>query len=145
MQQVKDVAEDYYCHNQRQVKSYIDTLNEIKNLTQKYRNMVASELKGKQKRIVESFDQTLKAAENANSHLQTLKRVCKPVYSALAFWKWFSNNRKDCFGVNIPDLNPHLILNEKFGTNDVEKSLKGVIRLIDPMDDVSDLKIDGNY
>ena len=85
MQQVKDVAEDYYCQNQRQIKSYIDTLNEIKNLTQKYRNMVASELKGKQKRIVESFDQTLKAAENANLHLQTLKRVCKPVYSALAF------------------------------------------------------------
>ena len=135
------MAEDYYCQNQKLAESFTNTLNEIKNLTKKHRNMVASELERKNKSIVERFDKTLKTAESANSLLQNIKSKCKPIYSALTFWK---SNRKDYLGYNILDLDPNRILNEKFGTNNVEESLRGVIRLIDPMDDVSDLKIDGN-
>ena len=135
------MAEDYYCQNQKLAESFTNTLNEIKNLTKKHRSMVASELERKNKSIVERFDKTLKTAESANSLLQNIKGKCKPIYSALTFWK---SNRKDCLGYNILDLDPNRILKEKFGTNNVEESLRGVIRLIDPMDDVSDLKIDGN-
>lgn len=137
------MAEDYYCQNQKLAESFTNTLNEIKNLTKKHRNMVASELERKNKTIIERFDKTLKTAESANSLLQNIKGKCKPIYSFLTFWK-SESNRKDCFGYNILDLDPNRILNEKLGTNNVEKSLRGVIRLIDPMDDVSDLKIDGN-
>ena len=115
-------------------------MNEIKNLTQKHRKDVATKLNETQKTIVEKFDQTKKKVESANSALQTVKSLCKPVYSVIAFWK---RNRKDCFGVDIPDLNPNRVLDKNLGAGKVETSLKGVIRLIDPNDDVEDLKIEG--
>ena len=114
-------------------------MNEIKNLTQKHRKDVATKLNESQKTIVEKFDQTKKKVESANSALQTVKRTCKPFYSFISL----GLNRKDCFGVDIPDLNPNRVLNENLGAGNVETSLKGVIRLIDPNDDVEDLKIDG--
>ena len=81
----------------------------------------------------------MKKVENANSALQTVKRACKPLYSLISF----GLNTKDCFGYDIPDLNPNRILDENLGAGNVKTSLKGVIRLIDPNDNVEDLKIDG--
>ena len=114
-------------------------MNEIKNLTHKHKKDVATKLNKTQKTIVEKFDQTKKKVESANSALQTVKRWCKPLTSVMSLW----TNRKDCFGVDIPDLNPNRILDKKLGAGNVETSLKGVFRLIDPNDDVEDLKIDG--
>ena len=63
----------------------------------------------------------------------------------LAFWKWGSSNRKDCFGHNIPDLDPNRVLNEKLGSSNVKEALTGVIQLIDPQEDVSKLELNGKF
>ena len=81
----------------------------------------------------------MKKVENANSKLQTLKSVCKPFSSALTL----GFSKTDCFGHDIPDLNPNRVLDENLGASNVETVLKGVIRLIDPNDDVGDLNICG--
>ena len=116
----------------------MNTLNEIKNLTQKRNKDIATKLNESQKTIVEKFDQAVKTAEIGASALQSVKGKCEGFFSFISF-----GLRKDCFGYDIPDLNPNRVLHKTLGADNVKTSLRGVIRLIDPNDDVEDLKING--
>ena len=107
--------------------------------------MLATILGSEQKTLMVQFNETLKRAEWGNSLLQKVKGVCKPVYSVLAFWKWGSSNRKDCFGYNIPDLDPNRVLKDKLGSSNVKEALTGVIQLLDPEEDVSKLELNGKF
>ena len=144
---MKGVADDYYCQNKRQVRSYADTLNEIKNLTQQQRRHVTNQIKEANKTIVkeqktwvEKFDKTLEKVDKANSLLQKIKKYCKPVSSFVAI---FAGDQKDCMGHEIKDYSPNQVLDKSIGSTNVKTSLREVIRLIDPNDDVGELEING--
>ena len=145
IRQVKNIAEEYYCTNQEHMASFTNTLKQVRELTQKYRKLIASEITNSKETLADQFDGLVEKAETGNKVLQGIKSVCKPTYSVLAFWQWGSSNKKDCFGYNIPDLDPNKVLNEKLGSNNVREALTGVIQIIDPMEDVSKLEVNGKH
>jgi len=124
--------------------SYGDTLTEIQNLHKKFRKNVSDTLTDSQETLVSKFDKYVDIAIIGNNALQTVKDKCKGK-SKFAFWKSKDWKSKDCFGYDIPDLDPNRILNVNLGKGNVKGALRGVIQLIDPKEDVSKLEVKGKH
>ena len=140
--QVKEIAEQYYCQNQRSIKSYGDTLNQIQNLHNNFRKDLSSKLSDSQESLANKFDDYIVKANKANKLLQTVRKVCEPFSGFVSF---FTKQEGNCFGHNIPELDLNQILKANLGKGDVQGALRGVIQIIDPKEDVSKLEVKGSY
>jgi hypothetical protein len=122
--------------------SYGDTLTEIQTLHNNFRTDLAGNLSNSQESLASKFDKYIGQATTANEALQNVKTVCK--YPS-KFASWFTGKGGDCFGYDIPNLDPNKILKKKLGKKDVQGALRGVIQLIDPQEDVSKLEVKGKH
>ena len=110
---MKSIGTQYYCQNQDAMYSYRDTLNDIQNIHKNFKKNISGELNNSQKSITKQFDYLIGNVTDANDKLQLVKNVCE-YPSKMTSWM-FGRSGKDCFGYNIPDLDPNRILNQNLG------------------------------